>query len=41
MYTDVEDDTNYKTMEIGTIIGDKVYCIEYISEEKYSIIYQI
>ena len=37
VYSDVEDDTNYKTMEIGTIIGDKVYYIEYISEEeKYS-----
>ena len=37
VYTDVEDDTNYKTMEIGTIIGDKVYYIEYIAEaEKYS-----
>jgi hypothetical protein len=37
VYRDVEDDTNYKTMEIGTIIGDKVYYIEYIAEaEKYS-----
>lgn len=37
VYTNVEDDTNYKTMEIGTIIGDKVYYIEYIAEEeKYS-----
>jgi eukaryotic-like serine/threonine-protein kinase len=34
VYTDVEDDTNYKTMEIGTIIGDKVYYIEYIAEEE-------
>jgi hypothetical protein len=37
VYTDVEDETNYKTLEIGTIIGDKVYYIEYIAEaEKYS-----
>ena len=34
VYTDREDDTNYKTMEIGTIIGDKVYYIEYIAEEE-------
>ena len=34
IYTDREDNINYKTMEIGTIIGDKVYYIEYIAEEK-------
>ena len=37
VYTDREDDTNFKTMEIGTIIGDRIYFIEYIAEEdKYS-----
>jgi S1-C subfamily serine protease len=37
IYTDREDNINYKTMEIGTIIGDKVYYIQYIAEEnKYS-----
>jgi hypothetical protein len=37
IYTDNEDGINYKTMEIGTIIGDRVYYIEYIAEEnKYS-----
>jgi hypothetical protein len=34
IYTDREDNINYKTMEIGTIIGDRVYYIEYIAEEK-------
>jgi S1-C subfamily serine protease len=34
IYTDREDDVNYKTMEIGTIIGDRVYYIEYFAEEK-------
>lgn len=34
VYTDVEDDANYKTMEIETIIVDKVYYIEYITEEE-------
>jgi hypothetical protein len=34
VYTDKEDNINYETMEIGTIIGDKVYYIEYIAEEK-------
>ena len=34
IYTDREDNINYKTMEIGTIIGDKVYYIQYIAEEK-------
>jgi hypothetical protein len=37
VYTEREADTNYKTMEIGTIIGDRIYYIEYPSEEeKYS-----
>jgi S1-C subfamily serine protease len=37
LYTDKEDDANYKTMEIGTIIGDRVYFINYVAEqEKYS-----
>jgi hypothetical protein len=32
-----EESTNLKSMEIGTIIGDRVYFIEYIAEEeKYS-----
>jgi hypothetical protein len=32
-----EEGTNLKSMEIGTIIGDRVYFIEYIAEEeKYS-----
>ena len=34
IYTDREDNINYKTMEIGTIIGDRIYYIEYIAEEK-------
>ena len=34
IYTDREDNTIYKTMEIGTIIGDRVYYIEYFAEEK-------
>jgi hypothetical protein len=34
VYSDREDDTNYKTMEVGTIVGDKVYFIEYIAEEE-------
>jgi S1-C subfamily serine protease len=33
IYTDKEDDTNYKSMEIGTIIEDRVYFIDYIAEE--------
>jgi hypothetical protein len=37
IYTDKEEGINYKTMEIGTIIGDRVYYIEYFAEEnKYS-----
>jgi S1-C subfamily serine protease len=34
IYTDREGDINYKTIEIGTIIGNRVYYIEYIAEEK-------
>lgn len=34
IYTDRVDGTNYKRMEIGTIIGDKVYFIRYNAEEK-------
>jgi quinol monooxygenase YgiN len=30
-----EDDINYKTMEIGALVGDKVYFIEYFAEENY------
>jgi hypothetical protein len=33
-YTDREDNINYKTAEIGTIIGDRIYYVEYIAEEK-------
>ena len=37
VYTEREADTNYKTMEIGTIIGNTLYYIEYrAEEEKYS-----
>lgn len=35
VYTDKEDDINYKTMEIGALVGDKVYFIEYFAEENY------
>jgi S1-C subfamily serine protease len=35
VYTDREDDINYKTMEIGALVGDKVYFIEYFAEENY------
>jgi hypothetical protein len=34
IYTDREDGINYKTMEIGTISGDRIYFIDYIAEEK-------
>jgi eukaryotic-like serine/threonine-protein kinase len=34
LYANKVDGTNYKTMEIGTIIGDRIYYIEYIAEEK-------
>jgi eukaryotic-like serine/threonine-protein kinase len=39
VYTDVdEDNINYKDMEIGTIIGDKVYLVTYdAAEEEYSV----
>ena len=37
VFTDEEDEIHYKTMEIGTIIGDKVYSIRYTAqEEQYS-----
>jgi hypothetical protein len=37
IYTDREDGINYKTMEIGTIIGDRIYYSEYFAEvNKYS-----
>ena len=32
--TDVEDDIDYKSLEIGTIIGDKVYFVTYYAEEE-------
>jgi hypothetical protein len=39
VYTDVDDDNiNYKDMEIGTIIEDKVYSVTYdAAEEEYSV----
>jgi PsbP-like protein len=39
VYTDVdENNINYKDMEIGTIIGDKVYFVTYdAAEEEYSV----
>ena len=39
VYTDVDgDNINYKDMEIGTIIGDKVYLVTYdAAEEEYSV----
>lgn len=37
VFTDEEDETYYKTMDIGTIIEDKVYSIRYAAEkEQYS-----
>ena len=33
VYTDVEDGIDYKTMEIGTLMGNKVYFITYDAEE--------
>jgi hypothetical protein len=40
VFTDVDDDNNYyKSMEIGTIIGDKIYFVTYDAEgeeERYS-----
>jgi hypothetical protein len=37
VFTDEEDEIYYKTMDIGTIIGDKVYSIRYAAEkEQYS-----
>jgi hypothetical protein len=40
VFTDVDDDNNYyKSMEIGTIIGDKIYFVTYDAEgeeEQYS-----
>ena len=34
IYTYKEDGTDYKRMEIGTIIGDRIYFIRYNAEEK-------
>jgi hypothetical protein len=34
IYSDRENGNNYKTIEIGTIIGDRIYYIKYIAEEK-------
>jgi eukaryotic-like serine/threonine-protein kinase len=37
VFTDEEDEIHYKTMEIGTIIGGKVYLLSYAAqEEQYS-----
>jgi hypothetical protein len=35
IYTYRENSTNYKIMEIGTIIGDRIYYIKYSAEEKH------
>jgi hypothetical protein len=34
VYTDVEDGINYKSMEIGTIAGDRLYYVKYLVEEE-------
>jgi hypothetical protein len=34
VFTDEEDGIDYKSMEIGTIIGDKVYFVTYYAEEE-------
>src|SRR5919112_349154 len=34
IFTYREDDTNYKRMEIGTIVGDRIYFIRYNAQEK-------
>ena len=34
VFTDVDDDINYESMEFGTIIGDKVYFATYEAEEE-------
>ena len=34
VFTDEEDGIDYKSMEIGTIIGDKVYFVTYFAEEE-------
>src|ERR687895_175417 len=34
VFTDEEDGIDYKTMEIGTIIGDKIYFVTYYAEEE-------
>jgi hypothetical protein len=34
VYTERKVNMNYKTMEIGTIIGDTLYYIEYLAEEE-------
>jgi eukaryotic-like serine/threonine-protein kinase len=37
VFTDEEDEIYYKTMDIGTIIGDKVYSLSYVAQrEQYS-----
>ena len=37
VFTDEEDEIYYKTMDIGTIIGDKVYVLSYVAQrEQYS-----
>ena len=37
IFTDEEDEIYYKTMDIGTIIGDKVYSLSYVAQrEQYS-----
>lgn len=35
VFTDEEDGIDYKSMEIGTVIGDKVYFVTYYTEEEH------
>jgi hypothetical protein len=38
VFTNVKHDINYKSMEIGTIVGDKIYSVTFTAEEKeYSV----
>jgi hypothetical protein len=35
IFTDEEDEIYYKTMDIGTIIGDKVYLLSYVAQREH------
>ena len=39
VFTEIEDDINYKSMEIGTIIGDKGHFVTYEAEEAQYLYY--